>query len=83
MSAHAYISYSDVPNSVIASSRQRVHDETKEMLIAFDDCPLTGVIHDDEGGAQEIEFPFPRAPEIRNSLVGWFMKWSISFQVVT
>jgi hypothetical protein len=61
MSAHAFISYADVPASIIATSRQRVDSETQEKLISFDDCP--------------------RVPEIRNSLVGWLMKWGISFQV--
>lgn len=81
MSAHAYISYSDVPPSVIEKSRQRIEDETKHELISFEDCPLTGRIEADESGVLAVEFPFPRAPEIRDSLVGWFMKWGISFQV--
>jgi hypothetical protein len=81
MSAHAFISYADVPASIIATSRQRVDSETQEKLISFDDCPLTGVIYTQANGSLDIEFPFPRVPEIRNSLVGWLMKWGISFQV--
>ncbi|WP_250483287.1 hypothetical protein [Caballeronia sp. GaOx3] len=80
MSARAYISYSDVPSSVIAISQQRVSEETLEELISFPDCPLTGQILT-QGGTIEIEFPFPRSPEIRNSLINWFMKWGISFEV--
>jgi hypothetical protein len=76
MSAHAYIQTSDIPRPLVDYAARRVDTDTRENLIAFIGCPLTGVENDDE-----IEFPFPRAPEIRDSLVAWLVHWGISFRV--
>lgn len=81
MSAYAYIQYGDVPADLIASSRQRVDSETGAKLIGFEGCPLTGQI-EQIGDSLEIEYPFPHAPELRNSLVAWFMNFGIHFRVV-
>ncbi|MBB5444634.1 MULTISPECIES: phage portal protein [unclassified Paraburkholderia] len=82
MSAHAYIQYADVPQPLIDSSSQRVDSVTLAKLIAFDGCPLTGQIEVLSDNRIQIEFPFPRADELRNSLVAWLMHHGISFAAV-
>ena len=82
MSAHAYIQYADVPQSLIDSSSQRIDSATQAKLIALDGCPLTGQIEVLGDSRIQIEFPFPRAIELRNALVDWLMHWGIHFTVV-
>lgn len=81
MSARAYIQYADVPDDLIASSRQRIDSETGAKLVGFEGCPITGQIEECDG-ALEVEFPFPRASDLRESLVNWFVNFGICFQVV-
>lgn len=81
MSAYAYIQYADIPEDLISSSRQRVDSVTGAKLISFEGCPLTGQI-EQCGDALEIEYPFLRAVEIRESLVSWLVNWGICFRVV-
>ncbi|NYH21403.1 phage portal protein [Paraburkholderia bryophila] len=82
MSAHAYIQYADIPDSLIASSSQRVDSITKVKLISFDGCPLVGQIEVLEQNRIQVEFAFPRAAELRAALVDWLMHWGIHFTVV-
>jgi len=80
MSAHAYIQYADVPQSLIDTSRQHIDGVTGAKVIAFEGCPFAGQIESD-GDALEVEFPFPRNAELRDSFVAWLMNWGISFMV--
>jgi hypothetical protein len=82
MSAHAYIQYGDVPQALIAASSQRIDSATQAKLISFPDCPLTGQIDVLSDDRIQIEFPWPRASELRRSLDDWLMHWGISFTVV-
>jgi hypothetical protein len=85
MSAHAYIQYADVPQSLIDSSCQHVDGITGMKVISLDGCPLVGQIEisrDDEPLKLQIEFPFPRSIELRTALVDWLMHWGIHFTVV-
>ncbi|MFM0689253.1 phage portal protein [Paraburkholderia strydomiana] len=82
MSAHAYIQYADVPDSLIASSRQRVDDNGGVKLISFDGCPLAGQIDELSNGRLQVEFPWPRAVELRGSLSDWLTYHGINFTVV-
>jgi hypothetical protein len=82
MSAHAYIQYGDVPQALIGASSQRIDGATQAKLISLPDCPLTGQIDVLSDDRIQIEFPFPRAPELRGALVDWFMHWGIHFTVV-
>lgn len=81
MSAHAYIQWSDVPQQLMASSRQHVDSVTKEKIVAFDGCPLCGQLTEASTGLQ-VEYSFPRHPELRHSLVDWFWYHGIHFTVV-
>ncbi|MEI5998250.1 hypothetical protein H3V53_13860 [Paraburkholderia bengalensis] len=79
MSAHAYVNLEDVPLRLRETSAQRVGDESGVTLVAFDGCPFVGHC---ELGASQIEYPFPRAPELRGALVEWLLHWSINFYVI-
>lgn len=82
MSAHAYIQYADVPQSLIDSSSQHVDSITKAKVIAFDGCPMCGQIDVLSDNRIQIEYSFPRAAELRAALVDWLMHWGIHFAVV-
>ncbi|ACC71075.1 phage portal protein [Paraburkholderia phymatum] len=86
MSAHAYIQWADVPDHLIAGSSQRVDSITQAKVIAFDGCPLCGEIEQEDANNPtdrvQVQFPFPRAAELRHSLVDWFIYHGISFTVV-
>jgi hypothetical protein len=75
MSAFAYIEAADVPRPLMDTAARRTVDGDK--LIAFIGCALTGIEQDDG----EIQFPCPRAQEIRDALIGWFWHWGLSFRV--
>ncbi|WP_250451185.1 hypothetical protein [Caballeronia sp. ATUFL_M2_KS44] len=75
MTAYAYIETADVPRPLMDNAARRAADGDK--LIAFIGCPLTGIQQDDG----EIQFPFPRAPEIRDELISWLCHWGLSFRV--
>ncbi|MBK3841736.1 hypothetical protein G3A42_27580 [Paraburkholderia aspalathi] len=58
---------------------------TGEQLIAFDGCPLVGAIKAQEtltDFIRQVEYPFPRNPQIRSDLVSWFVDKGINFTVV-
>ncbi|MDR5825809.1 hypothetical protein [Caballeronia sp. LZ043] len=75
MSAFAYIEASDVPRPLMDNAARRTADGDK--LIAFIGCPVTGIEQDDG----EIQFPFPRRPEIHDPLISWLCHWGLSFRV--
>lgn len=81
MSAYAYIQYADVPDNLIASSRQHIDDVTKAKMVEFDGCPLVGQLGP-VGDRLQVEYPFPRNDDLRNQLVQWFVHWGINFTVV-
>jgi hypothetical protein len=81
MSAFAYINIEDVPADLRESSDMRIDDITEETLISFDGCPLVGQMGW-SGITRQVEYPFPRNPQIRNDLVNWFVHWGIHFRVV-
>ncbi|TCK39664.1 hypothetical protein B0G84_5004 [Paraburkholderia sp. BL8N3] len=74
MTARTYIQAADIPRPLLDTAARRV-DGTQQ-LVAFIGCPITGTEVDDE-----IEFPFPRSPEIRDSLINWLCHWGLSFRV--
>ncbi|MFM0135076.1 hypothetical protein [Caballeronia grimmiae] len=75
MSAYAYIDTNDVPRPLMDNAARRVADGEK--LIAFIGCPLTGI----EQADGEIQFPFPRAADLRAALRAWFDYWNLSHRV--
>jgi hypothetical protein len=75
MSAFAYIEASDVPRPLMDNAARRTVDGDR--LIAFIGGPLTGIEQEDG----EIQFPFPRAPDLRDSLINWLCHWGLSFRV--
>jgi hypothetical protein len=77
MSAFTYIQITDIPRPLIDTAARRIDADTQANLVAFIGCPLVGVECDDE-----VEFPFPRVIEIRESLVSWLVHWGICFRVV-
>jgi hypothetical protein len=77
VSAYCYIQITDISRPLIDTAARRIDSDTQENLVAFIGCPLVGVER-----ADEIEFPFPRAIEIRESLVSWLVHWGICFRVV-
>ncbi|MPW17894.1 phage portal protein [Paraburkholderia sp. CNPSo 3157] len=79
MSALAFINLEDVPLQLRETSVQRLDDNASITLIYFDGCPLVGQC---EAGVAQIEYPFPRAPDLRNALVEWLLHWSINFYVI-
>lgn len=81
MSAHAYIHWADVPQELIDSSKQHIDPDTREQIIAFKGCPLSGVIEQTQKGLQ-VEFPMPRLAELRHGLADWFLHWGINYYVV-
>lgn len=81
MSAHAYIQWADVPQTLMDSSHQHVDSITKAKIIAFDGCPLSGQLWEGQAGLQ-VEYPFPRNAELRHSLVDWLWFHGIHFTVV-
>lgn len=80
MSAHAYINLEDVPLQLRETSVLLFDDATGQTFVSFDACPLAGQCEADE--LRQIEYPFPRVPELRNALVEWLLHWGISFTVV-
>lgn len=83
MSAHAYIQWADVPQQLIDSSRQHVDSVTGAKVVAFDGCPVCGEIEDGKRLARiQVQFPFPRALDIRHALVDWLWYHGIHFTVV-
>lgn len=82
MSAHAYIQYADVPAALTASSSQHVDSVTKAKVIAFDGCPLCGHLEVLSDNRIQIEFPWPRARELRHALDDWLSYHGISYTVV-
>lgn len=81
MSAHAYIQYADVPESLIDSALRHRDAVTAAQLIAFDECPFSGEISESERGAQ-IEYVWPRSLDLRHALGDWFTHHGIHFTVV-
>jgi|GEM_PF-1362998 len=81
MSAHAYIHWADVPDSLIATSRQHVDEVTDAKIVAFDGAPFSGQLWEGVGGLQ-VEYPFPRNADLRASLVNWLFYHGIHFKVV-
>lgn len=77
MSAYCYIQITDIPRPLTDTAARRIDGDTRAKLIAFIGCPLVGVETD-----EEVEFPFPRSVEIRESLVSWLVHWGICFRVV-
>jgi hypothetical protein len=82
MSAHAYIHYADVPDTLTASSRQWVDSVTKEKLVSFDDCPLIGQIDVLSDGRVQVEFVWPKLSDLRHALGDWLMHHGIHYTVV-
>jgi hypothetical protein len=82
MSAHAYIQYAHVPQPLIDSSSQRVDSATQAKLISIDGCPLTGQIDVLSDKRIQIEFPWPRALELRHALGDWLVYHGIPYTVV-
>jgi hypothetical protein len=82
MSAHAYIQYADVPQPLIDASSQRIDGATQAKLIAFPECPLTGQIDVLSDDRIQIEFPWPRARELRHALDDWMNYHGINYTVV-
>ncbi|MBP0589293.1 phage portal protein [Paraburkholderia sp. LEh10] len=80
MSAFAYVNVEDVPLQLRETSVQRLDDNASITLIYFDGCPLVGQC--EVGKQRQIEYPFPRVPELRNSLVEWLLHWGINFYVM-
>jgi len=81
VSAHAYIQWADVPQQLMDTSRQHIESETEAKIVAFDGCPFSGQLCDSPDGLQ-VEYSFPRNPELRHSLVDWFWYHGIHFTVV-
>lgn len=81
MSAHAYIQYADVPEPLLESARRTIDGVTGAALIQFDGYPHSGEL---VGGPsdQQIEFAWPRNPELRHTLDDWFTHHGIHFTVV-
>jgi hypothetical protein len=79
MSAFAYIEKFDVPRPLMDTAAHR--QEGINSLIAFIGCPMTACIVMDDDGRQEIQFPFPRSPDLRDQLVAWLCHWGLSFRV--
>lgn len=82
MSAHAYIHYADVPDTLTASSRQWVDSVTSEKLVSFDDCPLIGQIDVLSDGRVQVEFAWPKLASLRHALDDWLMHHGIPYAVV-
>jgi hypothetical protein len=81
MSAHAYIQWADVPQPLIASSRQRMEYDGSVKLVGFDGCPVIGQIEELSDGRIQVEFPWPQVRDLRHSLGDWFTHHGISFVV--
>ncbi|WP_250501957.1 hypothetical protein [Caballeronia sp. AZ7_KS35] len=75
MSAFAYIEASDVDRQLQDTAARRT--EGSDRLVAFVGCPFTGIEQDDG----EIQFPFPRSPDLRETLIAWLCHWGFSFRV--
>ncbi|WP_175681163.1 hypothetical protein [Burkholderia cenocepacia] len=78
MSEIASIELSSVPAPLVAGALRRVDSKSGDRVIAFNGCPVIGR----EVGGDEIEFSFPRAIEIRESLIDWMLYWGIPFRVM-
>ncbi|WP_296652836.1 phage portal protein [Paraburkholderia sp.] len=81
VSAHAYIQYADVPESLLETARRTVDGESSAALIQFDGYPHSGEIVDGTGDLQ-IEFVWPRDPALRHALGDWLTHHGISFVVI-
>ena len=81
MSAHAYVQYADVPERLIESACRTVDGETGAALIQFDGYPHSGELVEGANDVQ-IEFAWPRNPELRHALDDWLTHNGISFVVV-
>ncbi|MFM0495608.1 phage portal protein [Paraburkholderia caledonica] len=82
MSAHAYIQYAALPQLLIDSSTQHIDSVTKAKVVAFDGCPFCGQIDVLSDGRIQIEFPWPRARELRHALDDWMNYHGINYTVV-
>jgi hypothetical protein len=80
MSAHAYIQWADVPQQLIDTSRQQIDETTHAQIVAFEGCPFSGQLT--QGKSLQVEYPFPRNPDLRHSLVDWLWYHGIHFTVV-
>ncbi|RQT74771.1 hypothetical protein E2P84_44705 [Burkholderia cepacia] len=78
MSEIACIELSSVPAPLRAIAASRIDGESGDRLVAFTGCPMIGR----ETDSGEIEFSFPRAVDLRESLIDWMLYWGIPFRVV-
>lgn len=78
MSAHLYITKVDIPDGACQRMSIRPDGETGDMLVSFGGCPVTGRVV----AKGEIEFPFPRSLEIRQSLEFWLEYWGVPWRVL-
>ncbi|WP_321782352.1 hypothetical protein [Burkholderia pyrrocinia] len=78
MSAHLYITMTDVPDGARRGLIERRDDETGDTLVSYLQCPVTGRVV----ASGEIEFPFPRSLEIRQWLEFWLEYWGIPWRVL-
>ncbi|WP_346275219.1 hypothetical protein [Burkholderia ambifaria] len=78
MSEFACIEWSSVPLPLRGIAVRRTETMTGKCLIAFTGCPVIGREIDND----EIEFPFPRGVELRESLIDWMLYWGIPFRVM-
>jgi hypothetical protein len=82
MSAHAYIQYANVPHSLIDVEPPARRRQRQAKLISIDGCPLVGQIDVLSDKRIQIEFPWPRAPELRHALGDWLVYHGIPYTVV-
>lgn len=78
MSAHAYIDASALPQPLVVACARRVDSESRDRLISFVGCPITGRELDDG----RIEFQWPREVSVRDALINWFEYWGVGFCVL-
>lgn len=81
MSAYAYIQYAGVPEQLLESAHRTVDGETGAPLIQFEGYPHCGEVIDGPSNLQ-IEFTWPRSPELRHALDDWLTHHGINFTVV-
>ncbi|CAG9262161.1 phage portal protein [Paraburkholderia caribensis] len=81
MTSQAYVQYDDVPEALFERAQWRV-DDSGVRFVAFDGCPLVGLIVESAEGAQ-IEFAWPHNPELRHALGDWLTHHGIHFTVVS
>ncbi|WP_269501086.1 hypothetical protein [Burkholderia sp. IMCC1007] len=78
MSEITCIELSSIPAPLADSATRRADDVSGDRLVAFSGCPVVG--REVDNG--EIEFPFPRGVELRESLIDWMLYWGIPFRVM-